>query len=92
MDLDLTKDLSYKILVERMGFTFFVDIEYEKIPEFWSYCSCIGHSVTNCNRKEVNHGKGKDSIAKHDKFVFVLQVKRLLQGQYSRDWWNFTQR
>ncbi|XP_050878644.1 uncharacterized protein LOC127082448 [Lathyrus oleraceus] len=29
--LDLTKDFSYKILVERAGFAFFVDIKYDKV-------------------------------------------------------------
>ncbi|XP_058783255.1 uncharacterized protein LOC131657925 [Vicia villosa] len=67
VDLDLTKDLSHKILVERVGFAFFVDIEYEKIPEFCSYCSCIGHSVANCKKKEMNQGKGKVYLAKTDK-------------------------
>lgn len=51
VDMDLTKDPIDKILVERIGFAFFVDIEYEKIPELCSCCSCIGHSVNVCKRK-----------------------------------------
>ncbi|XP_058741031.1 uncharacterized protein LOC131613374 [Vicia villosa] len=39
VDLNITRDLSYRILVERIGFAFFVDIEYEKLPEFCSHCS-----------------------------------------------------
>ncbi|XP_058752917.1 uncharacterized protein LOC131626115 [Vicia villosa] len=53
VDLDLTKEFSYKILVERVGFTFFVDIKYEKVPDFCSFCSCIGHSIHSCKRKGV---------------------------------------
>ncbi|XP_058732812.1 uncharacterized protein LOC131604384 [Vicia villosa] len=63
LDLDLTKDFSYKILVERVGFTFFVDIEYEKVLEYCIFCSCIGHGIQNCKRKE-HVVKGKDTDGK----------------------------
>src|SRR4051812_13794514 len=56
----MTKELSYKILVERIGFAFFMDTVYEKLPEFCNYCSCIGHSLMNCKRKEVKTDKGKN--------------------------------
>ncbi|XP_058725921.1 uncharacterized protein LOC131597230 [Vicia villosa] len=52
VDLDLTKECIDKILVERVGFSFFVDIEYEKVPEFCSYCLCIGHNVSTCKRMD----------------------------------------
>ncbi|XP_058775610.1 uncharacterized protein LOC131649883 [Vicia villosa] len=32
VDRELAKDLIYKILVERIGFAFFVEVEYEKLP------------------------------------------------------------
>ncbi|XP_058777069.1 uncharacterized protein LOC131651419 [Vicia villosa] len=66
VDLDLTKDLSYKILVERVGFAFFVDIEYEKIPDFCIHCNNIGHAISNCKRKEQANGKGETSNANRD--------------------------
>lgn len=57
VDLDLTKELSYKILVERVGFSFFVDIEYERIPEFCNFCSCIEHTTKSCKRKGNKENK-----------------------------------
>lgn len=70
VDLDMTKELSYKVLVERIGFAFFVDIEYEKLPEFCKYCTCIGHSDINCKRKEVSKGQGKDIEKRNNKDFF----------------------
>ncbi|XP_058762043.1 uncharacterized protein LOC131635437 [Vicia villosa] len=85
VDLDLTKELSYKILVERIGFAFFVDIEYEKIPEFCSFCNNIGHSVENCKRKELAEGKGKTHVHKHDNNVYVPTGKKFTRGETSKD-------
>ncbi|CAI8618056.1 unnamed protein product [Vicia faba] len=62
VELDLTKELIYKVLVERVGFAFFVEVEYEKIPDFCTFCNCIGHGYDNCKRKslkDMNNGKSK---------------------------------
>jgi hypothetical protein len=50
VDMDLSQPLRYKVLVERKGFAFFVEIEYENVPEFCSECQIIGHHVDNCRR------------------------------------------
>jgi hypothetical protein len=50
IDIDLLQPLRYKLLVERKGFAFFVDLEYEHIPDFCSDCKIIGHKVDNCYR------------------------------------------
>ncbi|XP_058766162.1 uncharacterized protein LOC131639707 [Vicia villosa] len=84
VDLDLTKELSYKILVERVGFAFFVDIEYEKIPEFCSYCNSIGHSITNCKRKEHVCGKGSETLQKQDKSAFIPTSRKFVVGESSK--------
>ncbi|XP_058776274.1 uncharacterized protein LOC131650588 [Vicia villosa] len=68
VDLGLTKEFVYKLLVERVGFAFFVDIEYEKVPEFCSYFSCIGHNISSCKRKETVL-KGADGDRKNKKGV-----------------------
>ena len=43
VDLDMTKDLVDRILVEREGFAFFVDVIYERLPLFCSSCKIVGH-------------------------------------------------
>ncbi|XP_058777596.1 uncharacterized protein LOC131651882 [Vicia villosa] len=83
VDLDLTKELSYKILVERVGFAFFVDIEYEKIPEFCCFCSNIGHTVANCKRKEQVNGKASTSLQKKDNNVYVPTGRKFASGETS---------
>lgn len=52
--IDLAKDMSYKILVERVGFAFFVEIEYEILCAYCSYSNFIGHNLINCKRKIGN--------------------------------------
>lgn len=51
MDIDLERDLTYKILVEILGFTFFVEVEYEKIHDYCNFCKFIGHSRESCKRR-----------------------------------------
>lgn len=51
MDIDLERDLTYKILVERVGFAFFVEIEYEKIPSYCNFSKFIGHNRDSCKRR-----------------------------------------
>jgi hypothetical protein len=53
VDLDLQQPLRYKLLVERKGFAFFVDLEYEHIPPFCTECKMIGHGLDNCKRRNM---------------------------------------
>lgn len=46
--MDLTQPLSYNVLVEREGFAFFADIEYENLLDFCSHCRKSGYSTHNC--------------------------------------------
>lgn len=48
VDLDLSKDIFYEVMVEQGGFEFPVEIEYEGLPEFFTHCKSIGHNVTSC--------------------------------------------
>jgi len=38
VDLDLSKDIFYEVLVEQEGFAFLVSIEYEGLPKFCTQC------------------------------------------------------
>ncbi|MCH83819.1 hypothetical protein A2U01_0004645 [Trifolium medium] len=58
VDMDLTQTLSYKVLVERIGFAFFVELDYDNLPAFCSNCRIIGHHVEVC--KKIN---SKDETA-----------------------------
>jgi hypothetical protein len=66
VDIDLLQPLRYKLLVERKGFAFFVDIDYEHIPEFCHNCRVIGHNIENCKRwnKDEEVKTNQDNINK----------------------------
>ncbi|XP_058763217.1 uncharacterized protein LOC131636624 [Vicia villosa] len=82
VDLDMMKELIYKILVKRIGFAFFVDVEYEKLPDYCNFCSCIGHSVDNCKRKASTneHGKEPEKRAHIGKQVYMPKKPLLLRS------------
>lgn len=58
VDLDVSNDLKYEVLVERKGFAFFVEFEYENLPEVCSFCKRIGHNASVCriaNKRVAAH-------------------------------------
>jgi hypothetical protein len=60
VDMDLSQPLRYKVLVERKGFAFFLDIEYENVPDFCDACHVIGHHVEVCKRWNKDDGAKPD--------------------------------
>jgi hypothetical protein len=48
VDIDLSKRIYEEILVEREGFAFKVEVQYERLPLFCQHCYSIGHSVSSC--------------------------------------------
>jgi hypothetical protein len=62
VDMDLSQTLRYNVLVERKGFAFFVDIEYENLPDFCSECHIIGHHVDNCKKVSRKEGPVKEIL------------------------------
>jgi hypothetical protein len=78
IDMDLSQTLRDKVLVERIGFAFFIEIEYENLPEYCNHFKLIGHCIANCNRinpQEDNvkekEQKGKKKIDKEIKKNYV---------------------
>jgi len=63
VDIDLSKRVYEEILFEREGFSFKVEVQYERRPLFCHHCYVIGHNVTNCKwlnseaAKVTDHGK-----------------------------------
>jgi hypothetical protein len=64
VDIDLKHAPTYRVLVERTGFAFFVDIEFENLPAYCSYCKCIGHEVSVCKRNKVLHAQDDGALKK----------------------------
>lgn len=56
VDMDLNNELVHIILVERKGFAFFVDIDYETLPDFCTNCQITGHHIEVCKRVKAHDG------------------------------------
>ena len=63
VDVDMANELLNQILVERPGFAFVTDIEYEKLSSFCSVCKLIGYSISDC-RRNVMETKEKREVRK----------------------------
>jgi hypothetical protein len=48
VDMDFTRKLFHEIVVEREGYSFTVDVVYERMPDYCTHCQTIGHDVTDC--------------------------------------------
>jgi hypothetical protein len=78
VDIDLANELRYRVLVERKGYAFFVDLEYENLPDFCAYCKIPGHHVDICKkRKMANADKvHKEQIKKREPAVRANTVSQ----------------
>ena len=76
IDLNLNDSLCHRILVERTGYAFFVDIEYENLPDFCSYCKCTGHYYDICKRKPIEKHVETQNVIKKDLVVQVYVQKK----------------
>lgn len=57
VNIDVSDDLKHEVLVERKGFAFFVQLEYENLPEFCRFCKTVGHGVDVCRKAmKTNNG------------------------------------
>lgn len=45
VEFDLSQTLSYKVLVERKNFVFFVEMDYKNLLAFCSHHNMIGHDL-----------------------------------------------
>jgi hypothetical protein len=62
VDMDLSKELKYKVLVERKGYAFFVELGYDNLPAFCSYCKMTGHSLDKCRKIAEKNDNSKPDL------------------------------
>jgi len=83
VDLDLSKDIIYEVMVEREGYAFPVAIEHEGLPDFCTHCKNIVHNVISSRwlylRRAENH---EHSI---DKGKQLVHSRRQKQGWKPKD-------
>lgn len=84
IDINWVQPLRQKVLVERQGFTFFVEIDYENVPSFCSHCRMIGHLISRCNKitrheepdnKKEGLRNSKHKLAKKKQYVPIKDNK-----------------
>lgn len=73
VDLDISKDLFYEVMVEREGFAFPLSIEYENLPEFCTHCKSIGHNVNSCRWLHPRNGDKKTDTVDNGKKIMHSQ-------------------
>lgn len=60
MDIELMNEIRDKVLVERVGYAFFVEIEYEKMSDICHFCKALGYSELNCRRKALGRKENQE--------------------------------
>jgi hypothetical protein len=48
VDMDMSKHIFNEVTVERTGYSFAVEITYERLPAFCTHCRNIGHNISSC--------------------------------------------
>jgi len=46
--MDFSRKFFHEITVEREGYAFNVEVDYEWLPEFCTHCQTIGHDISSC--------------------------------------------
>ncbi|CAL0318467.1 unnamed protein product [Lupinus luteus] len=83
IDIDLKSELPNQILVEREGYAFFVELQYEKLPQYCTGCQNIGHVLSDCRKKSKDPPKAgpgpkkkhvEKVVNKEKDFVINLEI------------------
>jgi hypothetical protein len=64
VDIDLSKRTFDEIRVERDGFAFKIEVQYERKPLFCHHCFAIGHDVSTCRWLHPQPPKDKNDRGK----------------------------
>jgi len=82
VDMDVTQELRYKVLVERKGFSFFVELDFENIPDYCTHCKKIGDYINICKNLQRNEvvndeaGKMRDSRKNRKEYVQIADGRK----------------
>lgn len=79
IEVDYASTLPDKFLVKRSSLNFFVRLEYEDLPLFYSSCSIIGHKLSSCRRgreDKTGHQGRNVAVEKYNRFD-VEKMKRI---------------
>lgn len=71
VEVDLSLPLQEHVVLERTGHYTFVSISYERLPDFYSHCSIVGHSITNCKKQP-----SKDDVSDYKRVGVALVMEK----------------
>jgi len=80
VEIDLSKRAYDEILVERDGFTFKVEVQYDRRPLFSHHCYSIGHNVSTCRWLHQQVAKEKNGHGKQPVMAEVAPPKQTQQN------------
>lgn len=66
------------MFVEREGFAFSVEVQYERHPPFCSHCKNLGHSSQQCRKLGVGNGKEPADQSKRHGFKQAPKFKNMI--------------
>lgn len=76
VNLDLNSDRRYKVLVEKRGYDFFVNLEYESLPDFCNNCNIFGHCLNNYKRRGDDNDNGNQKRRREEAVLEVDNGKK----------------
>jgi len=79
VDMDMRKEPKYRVLVERVGYAFFVDFDYESLPDYCFFCNCIGHAQSYCKKAKASTEHDKPDTDKPHRNVNAQIPKKAYQ-------------
>ena len=82
VDMDLSKQIYNEVMIEREGYSFPIEITYERLPSFCTHCKNIGHHITSCRWLHPHPHPAKDTpmIDKQKKSI-VSQKQQVKKWQ-----------
>jgi len=74
VDIDLSIPLRHKLLVERKGFAFYVELAYENVSAYCSHCKAVGHHMDFCKRLYPEEEARQENTVKKQQNKFPKKV------------------
>ncbi|XP_057771039.1 uncharacterized protein LOC130990821 [Salvia miltiorrhiza] len=65
IEMDVTKDIVYNLIVNKGSSLFEIEFVYENLPYFCGICMKVGHSSDKC-RQKIDDSKKDNLIQKND--------------------------
>jgi hypothetical protein len=81
VDMDSSQTLRHKVLVERIGYAFFVELDYENLTPFSSHCKVVGHYLESCKwlngfDEEIQNKEQRNNVRQKNDATVKYVIKK----------------